>query len=162
MHILGIHHIDSRVHNTQIDTLNLDPDIYKMALEERILCVPGVYIIHTTHNISVANGECLIYTWGILCVPGELSILAQITPHTARYIGPRIRYTMWTWGIHHTQTTQYTDKMNPEVGILCIPGVHIILTYSTQHTDKYNCPYGRYTMCTWSIHYAYPQYSPHC
>ena len=56
-----------------------------------------------------------------------------------------------------TQSTQHTDTMIPEVGILCVPEVYIILTYSTQHTDRYNGPSGRYTMCSWCIHHTAPQ-----
>ena len=55
-----------------------------------------------------------------------------------------------------TSSTQLTDTTTPEVGILCVPGVYIILTYNIQNTDVYNGPRGRYTMFPWSIHQTDP------
>ena len=119
--------------------------------------------VHYILNDTLAKkGICM---WRIVYIPGvsyvylENSSYGQITPHTVRYIGPRGRYTMRTWDIHHTKTTQHTDTMDPEEGLLCVPWVYNILTYSTQNTDRYNETYGRYTMCTmctWSIHTYWP------
>ena len=42
---LGYTSYGLRIHYTQIDILTLDLDIDIMALEEGILCVPGIHII---------------------------------------------------------------------------------------------------------------------
>ena len=52
--------------------------------------------------------------------------------------------------VHNTQI----DTVALVEGVLCIPGVYIILTRITQHTDRYNGPNGKYTMCTSSMHYT--------
>ena len=39
----------------------------------------------------------------------------------------------------------------PMEDVLCVPGIYIILTYSTQHTDRYRP--------VWKIYYVYLEYT---
>ena len=82
-------------------------------------CATGICIIltrstlHTDGYIDqkrVQHARCSIYTWGVLCVPGEFIIMTQSTPHTARYINTLGMHTMWTRGIHHTQTAKHRNN----------------------------------------------------
>ena len=60
-------------------------------------------------------------------------------------------------GVHSilTQSTQHTEQFSNLRGcIVCVPRVCIMRAPNTQNTDRYNDPRGRYNICIRGIHYT--------
>ena len=70
---------------------------------------------------------------------------------------------MCAWDIHQTNSdcTAQLDGLILGDGIVFVPGIYIILTQSTQHTERFSDPLGMYSMCNWGMHYAYSEYTTH-
>ena len=154
-----------------------------MTLGESIVSVPRVCIIRTRsnstlHTVKWASRNTMYYDGyigtkghsmrGLVYILGVSYVYLEKTSFWLRALHTQIdtlalgKGILCELGVYIIlpQSKQHTDKMTTEVGILCVPGVYILI-YSTQHTDRYNGPRGRYTMCTWSIHYTDPQYTTH-
>ena len=112
----------------------------------KILWLSFGFLTRWAWSIHHTDSEYTIHTYTpevvILCAPGVCIILTYI--HTDRY-------TLYWPTVHNTQI----DTLAHVEGIICVHRVYIILTQSTQHTERFSDPLGMYSMCTWSMHHAY-------